>query len=178
MPAPPPDPASLPAGTPLTEKGYPRPHKIIVADCLWMPSQHANIVKTIHDFLPEEDNGDGTTGGGGEKFTPSALVVAGFHTGRAIVRDFFALAVGREDPNDTDSGNDGKEASNAPPPPISAQPEPDPTAQSQKQSLTLAQIFETDMEGRRRPWTWERTREGETKWDAKRWCVVGVLVRR
>ncbi|EXJ62742.1 hypothetical protein A1O7_03180 [Cladophialophora yegresii CBS 114405] len=102
--------------------------RIIVADCLWMPSQHGNLVKTIVDYLDESRPGS------------CALVVAGFHTGREIVRQFF------EDPEDVRS------------------------------PLRIAEIFEIDVNGVRRPW--EPSRLGETKDGAKRWCVVAVLVRK
>jgi nicotinamide N-methyltransferase len=48
--------------------------RILLADCLWMPSQHANLHRSISHFL-----------------SPSgyAIVVAGFHTGRAKMAPFF-----------------------------------------------------------------------------------------
>lgn len=50
--------------------------RIIAADCLWMPWQHANLHKSIAFFL---------------KQTPSARcwVVAGFHTGREKMKGFY-----------------------------------------------------------------------------------------
>ena len=45
-----------------------------------MPSQHANLVKTINDNLKPEGQVRGKA---------SALVIAGFHTGRAKVAPFF-----------------------------------------------------------------------------------------
>ena len=50
--------------------------RIIVADCLWMPWQHANLHKSIAFFL---------------KKSPDARcwVVAGFHTGREEMRGFY-----------------------------------------------------------------------------------------
>lgn len=47
---------------------------IIVADCLWMPWQHENLMKSINHFM--KPNG-------------KAWVVAGFHTGRAKMANFF-----------------------------------------------------------------------------------------
>lgn len=47
---------------------------ILVADCLWMPWQHENLMKSISWFL---------------KPTGKAWVVAGFHTGRAKMSNFF-----------------------------------------------------------------------------------------
>ncbi|KAE8145157.1 hypothetical protein BDV25DRAFT_76018 [Aspergillus avenaceus] len=52
--------------------------RIIAADCYWMPSQHENLVRTMTWFL--------SPGG-------KVWVVAGFHTGRAIVAGFFETAV-------------------------------------------------------------------------------------
>ncbi|KAF4626990.1 hypothetical protein G7Y89_g11167 [Cudoniella acicularis] len=51
--------------------------RILVADCLWMPYQHANLRASIAHFL----------GQGGK-----AWVIAGFHTGREKMRGFFAEA--------------------------------------------------------------------------------------
>ncbi|KAH7418183.1 putative methyltransferase-domain-containing protein [Cadophora sp. MPI-SDFR-AT-0126] len=49
--------------------------KILVADCLWMPWQHKNLLKSISWFLKD---GEGR-----------AWVVAGFHTGREKMRGFY-----------------------------------------------------------------------------------------
>lgn len=49
--------------------------RILVADCLWMPWQHENLLRSIAWFLKE---------GSGR-----AWVVAGFHTGREKMRGFF-----------------------------------------------------------------------------------------
>ena len=71
---------------------------IVLADCLWMPSQHANLLRTIAQAL--------STGPDSR-----AIVVAGFHTGRRIVRDFFDLATcladggGRGSEDEADSGS-------------------------------------------------------------------------
>jgi hypothetical protein len=190
-PIPPPHPASLPPSTQFTTKGYPRPSKIIIADCLWMPSQHEAIIQTIHDFLPIHEssvspppaNGNTATAAaanGANPNTPAALVVAGFHTGRAIVRDFFALATGHPSSNcSSKSSNDTSPDPSHPEgqPQASSSPPTTSQAASSPPKLKLAQIYETDMSGNRRPWTWDATREGEGKWEAKRWCVVGVLVR-
>jgi len=45
-----------------------------------------------------------------------------------------------------------------------------------KGPLRAAEIFEIDVDGLRRPW--EPVRDGESKYTAKRWCVVAVLVRK
>ncbi|OJJ03548.1 hypothetical protein ASPVEDRAFT_134055 [Aspergillus versicolor CBS 583.65] len=52
--------------------------RIIAADCYWMSSQHKNLVRTMKWFLAP---------------TGKVCVVAGFHTGRAIVAEFFQTAV-------------------------------------------------------------------------------------
>lgn len=135
-----------------------------------MPSQHLNIVRTILDFLPPHANTTGTIApNGNAESVPCALVIAGFHTGRAIVRDFFDLATGHSLPS-RDSGPDDAE--------------PDPyvhlssTERALIGNLEIAEIFEQDTSGNRRDWIWDDVRDGESKWEAKRWCVVGVLVRR
>jgi predicted nicotinamide N-methyase len=48
--------------------------RLLVADCLWMPWQHTNLLKSIRWFLAEEGR---------------AWVVAGFHTGREKMRGFY-----------------------------------------------------------------------------------------
>ncbi|KAI0021849.1 nicotinamide N-methyltransferase [Xylariomycetidae sp. FL0641] len=52
--------------------------RVFVADCLWMPWQHANLARSIAHFLAAPAG--------------QAWVVAGFHTGRAKVAAFFAPA--------------------------------------------------------------------------------------
>lgn len=51
--------------------------RIIVADCLWMPWQHANLHRSIAFFLREAADA-------------RCWVVAGFHTGRQKMRGFYA----------------------------------------------------------------------------------------
>ncbi|CRG85740.1 hypothetical protein PISL3812_02762 [Talaromyces islandicus] len=53
--------------------------RIIAADCLWMIDQHENLARTLQWFL------DSSRG--------RAWVVAGLHTGRAVVAHFFEMAV-------------------------------------------------------------------------------------
>ena len=59
---------------------FPAPHharhfsRLLVADCLWLPSQHSNLHASIAYFLSSHGY---------------ALVVAGFHTGRAKMAGFF-----------------------------------------------------------------------------------------
>ncbi|KAG4432434.1 hypothetical protein IFR05_012092 [Cadophora sp. M221] len=50
-------------------------NSILVADCLWMPWQHGNLLKSIEWFLKD---GEGR-----------AWVVAGFHTGREKMKGFY-----------------------------------------------------------------------------------------
>lgn len=106
--------------------------RIIAADCLWMPSQHCNLISSLSHFLSRSPGA-------------CALVVAGFHTGRNIVADFFthfSLA------NKEDGMTIG---------------------------LTLAEIYESDMQGVRR--AWQEIRPDESKEEANRWCVVAKIVR-
>jgi nicotinamide N-methyltransferase len=51
--------------------------KILVADCLWMPWQHGNLLKSIRHFIAQDGR---------------AWVVAGFHTGREKMRGFYEEA--------------------------------------------------------------------------------------
>ncbi|KAH8658763.1 hypothetical protein BGZ60DRAFT_472101 [Tricladium varicosporioides] len=48
--------------------------RILVADCLWMPYEHANLRASIAHFLSEDGK---------------AWVIAGFHSGREKMRGFF-----------------------------------------------------------------------------------------
>ena len=50
---------------------------LLVADCLWMPWQHTNLLHSIRYFLTSSGR---------------AWVVAGFHTGREKMRGFYAKA--------------------------------------------------------------------------------------
>ncbi|KAE8448140.1 hypothetical protein EG329_009744 [Mollisiaceae sp. DMI_Dod_QoI] len=56
--------------------------RVLVADCLWMPWQHGNLLRSIGWFLKE---GEGR-----------AWVVAGFHTGREKMRGFYEEGALRE----------------------------------------------------------------------------------
>ncbi|KAL9618939.1 MAG: hypothetical protein Q9160_006403 [Pyrenula sp. 1 TL-2023] len=145
--------------------------KILIADCLWMPSQHTNLVRTIKHFLqplPTSRHASATspTSSAEQKTVssqPCALVVAGFHTGRSIVAGFFRTAT-------------------APPPP------PPPTNQENGEAkeegevkgggkLAIEEIYELDVnDGSKREFLEERPREGRE--EARRWCVVAVLTLR
>lgn len=107
--------------------------KIIVADCLWMRSQHRNLACSIAHFLAKECP------------QACALVIAGFHTGRQILADFFRQF-------QPTSENDGD-----------------------REDLVIAEIYESDMCGTRRPWCDQRA--NEVKQDVKKWCVIAVIVR-
>lgn len=130
-------------------------NRIIIADCLWMPSQHINLVKTVLHYLDDSSSEN------------SALVVAGFHTGREIVRQFLEVATG-EYALPHPAQNESEETEGQ---------DDDKTESAEVQGhLRAAELFEIDVNGLRRPW--EPVRPGETKEEAKRWCVVAVLVRR
>jgi EEF1A N-terminal glycine/lysine methyltransferase len=99
--------------------------KIVATDCLWIPSQHRNLAHSIAHFLSKE--------------TPDAcaLIVAGFHTGRHIVADFF-----RQFPTSGGSGDT-------------------------LEKLSIAEIYEIDMHGVRRHWLEYRPNEAKeeaNKW--------------
>ncbi|KAK3076898.1 hypothetical protein LTS18_011701, partial [Coniosporium uncinatum] len=53
---------------------------ILVADCLWMAHQHENLAKSIAHFMSPDPEAQ-------------ALVIAGFHTGRATMAPFFTVVV-------------------------------------------------------------------------------------
>jgi hypothetical protein len=162
--------------------------KIIIADCLWMPSQHINLIKTVLKFLPEKTVNHTASADDTE---PCALVIAGFHTGRQIVSDFFSLATVQQEPPEA-TVEDSSQSTISPSQRNLALEEPGNAAtintislppsslSADERALTgqlkLAEIFEIDVDANTRPW--QPTREGEGKWEGKRWCVVGVLVRR
>jgi len=125
--------------------------KIILADCLWMQSQHENLVKTIAQAL--------NTG-------PEccAIVVAGFHTGRGIVRDFFDVATRGLDDAVAVTGNEARTGSGV-----------GMGESTELPKLRIEEIFEVDVDGQRREW--QGVRPGEIKEEAKRWCVMAILVQ-
>ena len=142
-------------GTPIPESAAERYDKIIMADCLWMQSQHESLVKTICHFLDDDKEGS------------CAIVVAGFHTGRRIVRDFFEFATGESEDHETQvvgvvDANGGSSRSVSP--------------SIVNSKLKAVEIFELDVDGKRREWM--SVRQGENKEEAKRWCVIAVLVNR
>jgi len=122
-----------------------------LADCLWMASQHKNLVTTISQAL---EVGPGCC----------AVVVAGFHTGRRIVRDFFDVATGQLQEEEELTGSEA-----------GAGAEADENDNSDLPKLEIADIYEVDVDGQRREW--QRVRPGEVKEEAKRWCVVAILAQ-
>ena len=56
--------------------------RILAADCLWMPYEHANLLKSMSHFLSVD-----------AEARARALVIAGFHTGRSTVASFFQEAL-------------------------------------------------------------------------------------
>ena len=66
---------------PFSKEGKEAFGRILVADCLWMPWQHENLLKSIRWFLKPEGR---------------AWVVAGFHTGRAKMKGFYEEEALRE----------------------------------------------------------------------------------
>jgi Lysine methyltransferase len=124
--------------------------RILVADCLWMPWQHASLQRSIAWFLaPAAD--------------ARAWVVAGFHTGREKVRMFFETGEPPRAEGHTDGGG-------APRPDAG-----DSDANSSLAALGLAidAIWEVDAAGARREWV--PVRGVEDVAERKRWLVVAVL---
>jgi len=66
--------------------------RIIAADCLWMKSQHENLVRTVLWFLSTNSTSSDGNVDGGFQIDGRVWIVAGFHTGRAIVAQFFETA--------------------------------------------------------------------------------------
>lgn len=136
--------------------------RIIIADCLWLPSQHRNLVKTIDLWLRDCSTSTDDSNSSATSSLSCALVIAGFHTGRSTVASFFEIATGTDHKDETQDTHRGipERQGNA-----------DDTA-----NLSIAQIFEVDVNLSVRDWVTER--EGETKEQLKRWCVCAVLVRK
>ena len=155
--------------------------RIIVADCLWMPSQHINLIRTILQFLPlAVSEGKKEVSRQQDDGVSCALVVAGFHTGRSIVSQFFELATEPQAPPSAPAAPSSNHQE-APVDPSKVNTIPlsvSSLCDSDREvcgRLKLAEIYEIDVDGNTRAWAEQR--EGEGKWEAKRWCVVGVLIR-
>jgi EEF1A N-terminal glycine/lysine methyltransferase len=123
---------------------------IVLADCLWIPSQHANLVKTIARALDDW-------------LDCCAIIVAGFHTGRGIVRDFFDLATGGADGEGVNRDTEASSTSMA-----------ETVSEQWLPRLKIEEIYEVDVNGQRRQW--QKARPGEGKEESKKWCVVAILV--
>ncbi|KAF3491607.1 uncharacterized protein GIQ15_01124 [Arthroderma uncinatum] len=64
--------------------------RVICADCLWMPAQHENLIQTLLWFLTPSESSSSSSS---SSSSGMAWVVAGLHTGREIVANFFRKAV-------------------------------------------------------------------------------------
>ncbi|KAE8549610.1 hypothetical protein EYB25_008132 [Talaromyces marneffei] len=117
--------------------------RIIAADCLWMLHQHSNLAKTLLWFLSD---GKGSDDGQEEG---RVWVVAGFHTGRAIVAHFFETAVAM-----------GLEIESI-----------------YERDLNAGETEEAKQEQGEVRRAWEPVRVGEGPENRKRWCVIAVLKR-
>lgn len=62
--------------TPLAAQNHHAFERMFVCDCLWMPWQHDNLLKSIEWFLRDDSEA-------------RCWVVAGFHSGRPAMRQFF-----------------------------------------------------------------------------------------
>jgi EEF1A N-terminal glycine/lysine methyltransferase len=71
-------------GVPLPSLSDVRYSRILMCDCLWMRSQHQNLVDSCVRWLSASADS-------------CAIVIAGFHTGRSVVSDFFSVAAGGDD---------------------------------------------------------------------------------
>lgn len=78
---------------------------------------------------------------------------------------FFEIATGEVRLDDDDNSNNNDDGS-----------KDDDKGDGGAASLSIAQIFEVDVDLNVREWVAER--EGETKQDLKRWCVCAVLVKK
>lgn len=112
--------------TPLAEKNHHAFERMFVCDCLWMPWQHDNLLKSIEWFLKDDSEA-------------RCWVVAGFHSGRPAMRQFF-----QEDK----LGAAG---------------------------LKVEHIWERDVEGVEREWSWDRGIEDPG--ERKRWLTIAILKR-
>jgi len=165
-----------------------------------MSSQHTNIVKTIDSYLrakqneaqtqAQESNSDEEEKEEEGKSVSCALVIAGFHTGRSTVARFFKIATGSSSfpPTSTThththtqvdtpaaSAREQTQISDSDKDSDSDEDEEEETSKM-RGTLRAAELFEVDVDCNVRPWL--PSRAGEDKHAAKRWCVVGVLVRR
>lgn len=66
--------------------------RVIAADCLWIPGVHTALAQTIAWFLAPSPGNITKNCQGSCDYSGLAYVVAGFHTGRAVVASFFGTA--------------------------------------------------------------------------------------
>lgn len=139
--------------------------RIIAADCLWMPMQHGNLLRSILSYL-KDANVDSGSVIEDKIAAPCALVLGGFHTGRSVVGDFMELATGHR------SGNGGKIVGE-----VGTRDGADVDEHADiRGRLKAAEVFEVDVHGMRRDW--QPVRPYESKEQSKRWCICAILVRR
>lgn len=112
--------------TPLAEQNHHAFERMFVCDCLWMPWQHDNLLKSIEWFLKDD-------------LEARCWVVAGFHSGRPAMRQFF---------QEERLGAAG---------------------------LKVEHIWERDVEGVEREWSWDRGIEDPG--ERKRWLTIAILKR-
>lgn len=112
--------------TPLAEHNHHAFERMFVCDCLWMPWQHDNLLKSIEWFLKDD-------------LEARCWVVAGFHSGRPAMRQFF---------QEEKLGAAG---------------------------LKVEHIWERDVEGLEREWSWDRGIEDPG--ERKRWLAIAILKR-
>lgn len=114
--------------TPLAQANRHAFDRVLVCDCLWMPWQHDRLLLSIAGFLKLDAEA-------------RCWVVAGFHSGRAAMREFF-----RDE------------------------------QRLRARGLVVDRIWERDVEGAERGWSWDRG--AEDPGERKRWLAVAVLKRR
>ena len=101
--------------------------RILAADCYWMSEQHENLVASMLHFLSHDA-------------AARVFVIAGFHTGRVRLANFFEVA--------------------------------------EKMGLEAEEMYEEDVEGKRREWAAERDGGREDGTGRKRWLVICRLRRK
>ena len=168
--------------------------KIIVADCMWLSSQHDNLITSILHFLkplaPQaqsvnitSDNENVDPFRSSPYLPPCALVIAGYHTGRNIVSLFFTNAQSRgltvQEIWEIDVGNAGSTIEDF----QAYQYEPNGNNTDKEKSsfqrcdsgVNLGDIQQDGIPGYRRPWLPHR--ENEDKEQARKWVVVAILTK-
>lgn len=163
-----------------------------------MPSQHENLLRTIEHFLrrppasssdDQDNNDDGDISDVGDnrarlgrrrkrsQIRPCALVVAGFHTGRAIAAGFFqtATTASLSSPSTTTADEVQGENEVSFVAKATSKERKIKGVEAGDGRLKLEHIYELHIStGRTREFC-EEERPGEGKEESRRWCVVGVL---